>query len=264
MAEPAATGSAPLTLTVLGAGPAWSDRPGSAGAAYLVRSGADAVLLDLGHGAVPALLGTVLPESLHAIAISHLHPDHFIDLVPLRHYLCRDGRPAARLPVLAPDGLAERLEAVTGEQRFAERAYALGTPPDEPHAAGPFTLRSVAVTHAPGSRAWRVATGTGPGLVYTGDASDPAEIVPLMEPGDTLLAEATLGPGPVPAGTLHLDGPAVGRLAASGRAGSVIVTHIRARLDTDATLMAVRAAYAGPVTLAVPGATYAVGPAPRG
>ncbi|MFO1540189.1 MAG: MBL fold metallo-hydrolase [Chloroflexota bacterium] len=254
----------PLTLTVLGAGPAWSDRPGSAGAAYLVRSGPEAVLLDLGHGAVPALLGAVLPEALHAIAISHLHPDHFIDLVPLRHYLCRDGGPTARLPVLAPDGLAERLEVVTGEPRFSERAYALATPSDAAVAAGPFTLRSVAVTHAPGSRAWRVTAGTGPGVVYTGDASDPAEIVPLMEPGDTLLAEATLGPGPVPAGTLHLDGPAVGRLAVAGRAGAVVVTHIRARLDTEATLAAVRARFPGPVALAVPGTTYAVGPGPRG
>ena len=38
-----------LTLDVLGAGPAYTDRAGATGAAYLVRSGSVAIVLDLGQ-----------------------------------------------------------------------------------------------------------------------------------------------------------------------------------------------------------------------
>src|SRR6185436_3414598 len=44
-----------LQLDVLGAGPAYTDRPGSAGAAYLLRSAGTAIVLDLGQGAFPRL-----------------------------------------------------------------------------------------------------------------------------------------------------------------------------------------------------------------
>ena len=46
---------ASMELLVLGAGPAYSDLPGSAGASYLVRVGDDTLVLDLGHGAFQAL-----------------------------------------------------------------------------------------------------------------------------------------------------------------------------------------------------------------
>jgi ribonuclease BN (tRNA processing enzyme) len=105
-----------------------------------------------------------------------------------------------------------------------------------------------------------VALGSGgPGVVYSGDASDPDELVPLIEPGDLLLAEATFGVGPVPPGMPHLDGPMVGDLAARTGAGSVVVTHIRMGCDLQATTAAVRARFPGPVVLARPGIRVPVG-----
>jgi ribonuclease BN (tRNA processing enzyme) len=76
-----------VRLTVLGAGPAYTDREGASGAAYLVSDGDTNLLLDLGHGSFTRLFPHVHPTRLDAIVISHLHPDHFVDLVPLRHYL---------------------------------------------------------------------------------------------------------------------------------------------------------------------------------
>ena len=61
--------------------------PDATGAAYLVRLGGSSLLLDLGQGSFPRLAGHLDPATLDAVVISHLHPDHFIDLVPLRHYL---------------------------------------------------------------------------------------------------------------------------------------------------------------------------------
>ena len=104
-----------LDLDILDAGPAYSDRPGATGAAYLVRHGPTAVVLDLGQGAFTRLAGTIEPSDLDAVVVSHLHPDHFIDLVALRHYLRREFEPCRRVRVLGPVGLGDRLDALHAE-----------------------------------------------------------------------------------------------------------------------------------------------------
>src|SRR3954463_1674997 len=105
-----------MDLTVVGAGPAYSDRAGSTGAPYLVRTDRSAILLDLGQGSFPRLAGLIDPADLDAVLIRHLHPDHFIDLVPLRHYLRWEAR--RRVRVIAPDGLVDRLDALHDEPGF--------------------------------------------------------------------------------------------------------------------------------------------------
>ena len=44
-----------MELTVIGAGPAYSDDPGAVGACYLVRDRGWAIVLDLGQGAFSRL-----------------------------------------------------------------------------------------------------------------------------------------------------------------------------------------------------------------
>src|SRR5712691_2356408 len=123
----------PFQLAVLGAGPAWSDRPGSSGASYLVRAGVAAVLLDLGQGSFPRLIAAIEPSSLDAVLISHLHPDHFIDLVPLRHYLAYQLHPPRSVRVIAPAALADRLDALHDQPGFTATSLAC-----EPYPSAPF------------------------------------------------------------------------------------------------------------------------------
>jgi ribonuclease BN (tRNA processing enzyme) len=258
--------TAGMELLVLGAGPAYSDIPGSCGASYLLQARGEALLLDLGQGSFPALARAIEPSSLRAVIISHLHPDHFIDLIPLRHYLCRaEFAPGRRVRVIAPAGLDERLDGAYATPGFAAAAFDLEAGADGPLPAGAFELRSVRVTHAGESRAWRVglAREDTPGLVYSGDAGSIDEIAPLVQPGDTILAEASHGPDPVPPGMNHLNSPLVAALATRTRAGAVIATHVRMGTDLDATVATIRAGYAGPVGLANPGARFPIaGPKP--
>ena len=111
-----------MELVVLGAGPAYTDRIGAAGAAYLVRHPGGSLLLDLGQGSFPRLAATTEPSTLDAIVVSHLHPDHFVDLVPLRHYLRWHLSPPGRVRVLGPNGLAERLDGLHAEPGFSAAA----------------------------------------------------------------------------------------------------------------------------------------------
>jgi len=251
-----------MELVILGAGPAYSDIPGAVGSSYLVRAGGAAVVLDLGQGAFPALAGAVEPSSVAGVLISHLHPDHFIDLIPLRHYLCRaEFQPARRLRLFAPTGIDRRLDGAYDTPGFAASAFDMEAPVDGPILVGPFEVTSVRVRHAGESRAWRVALpGGGPAVTYSGDAADPDELARLLRPGDLLLSEATFGVGPVPPGMNHLDGPMVGALATHGRAGQLVITHVRMGCDLDATVAAARTAYGGPIAMARPGSRFAVAP----
>ena len=247
-----------MELTVLGAGPAYTDRPGATGAAYLVRSGATAILLDLGQGSFPALAGRIEPSGLDRVFISHLHPDHFIDLVPLRHYLRYEFAPSRRVAVSAPAGLASRLDALHDEPGFASTALDIEDLVAGHRSVAPFEVEAARVTHTNDSYAFRLADGAGPGLVYSGDCGRAADLAPLLGAGDTLLVEVSFGPGPVPPGAAHLDGPAVGALAATAGAGRVLLTHLQMGFDPLATIDTVRARFGGPVELVEPGFTTSV------
>jgi ribonuclease BN (tRNA processing enzyme) len=243
-----------VRLIVVGAGPAYSDDPGSVGACYLVQSGDRAIALDLGHGAFAGLAARFSPERLETVAISHLHPDHFVDLVPLRHYLRYHLVPARRLRVDAHGDLAARLDGLHAEPGFT--AAALDVVPLEPgfRTFGPFELEAARVTHTADSFAFRVVDGQGgPGLVYSGDVGVAGDLRPLVQPGDTLLVEASFGAGPVPQGASHLDGPAVGALSAATGAGRVLVTHLLMGREPARTVRSVRDRFTGPVELVTPG-----------
>jgi ribonuclease BN (tRNA processing enzyme) len=248
-----------LQLDVVGAGPAYTDRIGASGAAYLVRHGSTAVLLDLGQGSFPRLAGLLEPSSLDAVVVSHLHPDHFIDLVALRHYLRWQFHPSRRVRVIAPAGLADRLDALHAEPGFAAATLAIETLVPGTIRIGPLELSSARVTHTEDSYAFRIAAVDAPGLVYSGDCGRAEDVDPLVQPGDTILTEVSFGPGPVPSDAEHLDGPAVGGLATRTRAGSVLLTHLQMGFDAQATIESVRAAgFRGPVTLVEPGDQFVI------
>jgi ribonuclease BN (tRNA processing enzyme) len=215
---------------------------------------AGSIALDLGHGAFAGLASLVSPESLAAVFISHLHPDHFVDLVPLRHWLRYHLATPGRVRVDAPADLAARLDGLHAEPGFT--AAALDVVPLEPgpRAVGPFVLEVARVRHTTDSFAVRVTAGHDrPGLVYSGDVGAAEDLAVLIQPGDVLLVEASFGAGPVPPSAAHLDGPMVGHLAAATRPRRVLLTHLLPDQDEDATVDSVREWFDGPVELVAPG-----------
>jgi ribonuclease BN (tRNA processing enzyme) len=242
-----------MQLTVVGAGPAYTDRADASGACYLVSDGDTHVLLDLGQGSFVRVFRYLAPTDLAAVIVTHLHPDHFVDLVPFRHYLRYEFEPPRRLRVLGPTALGRRLDALHDEPGFAAAALDIERLGEQTHRIGSLSVEARLVAHTDESYALRVAPATGPGLVYSGDCGRAGDISPLVRPGDTLLAEVSFGPGPVPDGVLHLDGPAVGRLAAETGPGRVLLTHLQMGHDPGETLAATGARFAGPVAFVWPG-----------
>lgn len=242
----------PFELFVAGAGPSYTDRPGALGAAYLLHADDQHLLLDLGQGAFPNIAGEVPPERLQATLVSHLHPDHFIDLVAFRHYLHWQVQPRGRSRVIAPAGLGERLDALHAEPGFSAAAFDIEALRPGRLTIGPFEIEVAKVRHTDDSYAFRVSTG-GVGLVYSGDCGHAEDLEPVIRPGDVLLTEASFGPGPVPPGAEHLDGPAVGALAHRRDVSRVLLTHLQMGFDRDETVASVRARFDGPVALVDPG-----------
>lgn len=248
-----------LRLDIVGAGPAYTDRPGATGAAYLLRYGSNSLLLDLGQGAFTRLAGLLDPGTLDAVLISHLHPDHFIDLVALRHFLRWGPAHPRRVRVLGPAELSDRLDALHAEPGFSAAAMDI-----EPLAVGvmrigPIQMQVARVTHSAESYGFRVSAGDGPGLAYSGDCGRAEDLEALIRPGDDLLCEVSFGPGPVPPDVAHLDAVSVGALAARTSVRRVLLTHLLMNFDEGETVAAVRASYAGPVTLVNPGDRFTIG-----
>lgn len=250
-----------FTLDVVGAGPAYTDRPGASGASYLLRDGGTSLVLDLGQGSFPRLAGLVEPSAISAVAISHLHPDHFIDLVALRHYLRWEFHPARRVRVIGPVGLADRIDALHAEPGFSAASLDVEPLIAGIYDIGTFEVLAGRVTHTDDSYGFRVALASGgPGLVYSGDCGRAEDLDGLVVPGDALLVEVSFGAGPIPLDAQHLDGPAVGELARRVGAGRVLLTHLQMGHDEGTTLDAVRDRYDGPVTFVHPGDTFVIGP----
>ena len=275
-----------MELIVLGAAPAYTDRPGSAASSYLLlagdaggasgagRSGRAALLLDLGQGAFANLASTLESSTLTAILVSHLHPDHFVDLVPLRHFLKWEFDPARRVRVLGPAGLADRLDALDGYAGFAAEALDVEALSEGAHRVGPFEVEVKRVTHTEESYAFRVAAGPvaaawsvaaagsaatpGQGLVYSGDCSRVEDLIPLIRPGDTLLSEASFGAGPVAPGAAHITSADAARAASAGGAARLLLTHILSGHSRTETLSAAQSAFSGPVRLITEGDRFNV------
>jgi len=233
-----------------------------------VRAGDAALLLDLGQGAFPNLASTIEPSGLAAVVISHLHPDHFVDLVPLRHYLRFEFDPPRRVRALGPAGLGDRLDALHAAPGFAAASLDVERLSAGALRIGPFEIEAGLVTHTDESYAVRVsladaagrAAGSdpAPGLVYSGDCGRADDLVPLIRPGDTLLSEASFGAGPVPPGAEHLTAADAGRAATSGRAARLLLTHIQMGYLRSDALAAAQSTFAGPIQFVTEGDRFEV------
>jgi len=75
-----------MRLTVLGKSPSWQDADGAC-SGYLIEEDGTTILLDCGNGVFSKLRRYCDYINVDAVLISHLHADHFLDLVPFSYAL---------------------------------------------------------------------------------------------------------------------------------------------------------------------------------
>lgn len=251
--SPDPTRASPLTLTPVGVGAAYAP-PRTAQSCYLVRGGGRQVVLDLGAGTLNALQELVDPADLDAIVITHLHPDHCVDLFSLRVYLLFGPRTSRRVRVLAPPGTRELLAGFAGDVGWDE-AFAFETleaPGGERDLGGGLRLRYAEVPHLKPTFAVRIDLGSS-SLCYGADCA-PNDVLPDLARGcGVLVCECTFGLGPAVDGVPHLAAPDVAAIAARAGVGRVLVTHVYPEHDVAAVVDEVGRGFDGPVAAARPG-----------
>ena len=243
-----------MKLTVVGCAPAFTSQPGQSSSCYLVEHGRTSILLDLGQGSFSELWQHQSPARVAAIVISHMHADHNVDLVPLRHWVRYRNRgygPA----LFGPSELRARLGAYQADPDFLSDLAGESLQPRS-MLIGDLRVEASRVTHIPDSFAFRVtpADGKGPGLVYSGDCGVADDLLPLVRPSDTFLCEAGFGltreaPG------IHLTAAEAGTVAKQGAAARLILTHIHDGTDRAAVLEAATEVFGATSELAEPGMT---------
>src|SRR2546430_5135361 len=107
-----------LSLTVLGCSPAFP-APDNPCSGYLVRTSRTALLVDCGPGVFAALRRHLAPRDLAGLWLSHLHPDHCVDLLTILNWAVNVAD-VPRLPVYGPAGWHERVAAMLPQQDAAD------------------------------------------------------------------------------------------------------------------------------------------------
>ena len=247
-----------MKLTVVGPAPAYTSKSGRSSSSYLVEHEGTAIIFDLGQGSFSELWRYRSPGAVAAIFISHMHADHNVDLIPLRHWVKFENRgygPA----LMAPRELRSRFGEFQFDPEFLADLKGHALEPQE-FALGDLRVQAARVTHIPDSFAFRVsvAGSAGPGLVYSGDCGLPEDLSPLVKGDDVLLCEAAFGTHR-DAPQIHLTAAEAGWVARQGPVSRLILTHVLDRNDPAETMAAARDAFGGPVELAEPGMTVDIG-----
>jgi ribonuclease BN (tRNA processing enzyme) len=247
-----------MRLTVVGCAPAYTQRVGRASSCYLVEHDGGAVLLDMGQGSFSALAQHRDVRRIDGVLISHLHADHLVDLVPLRHFLAYES-PETQIRLRGPLELRQRFDAFQAEPDFLHGLPGEPLAPDSFELAG-LSVEAALVTHIPHSFAFRLAPrdGSGPGLVYSGDCAEPRDLLPLVRAGDTLLSEAAFGVGPG-AGGMHMTAAQAAWAAAETGAARLVLTHILDRNDEPAAQEAAAEVFEAELLVARPGLALDIG-----
>ncbi len=252
-----------MRLTIVGCSGSFPG-PDSAASCYLVEAPYDGgtfrLLLDLGNGALGPLQRHVSLDLIDAVALSHLHADHCLDLCSF--YVVRKyhpGGPWPPLDVYGPAGAGARLsraydlaaeDGMSGQ--FTFHSY-----PDGEFGLGPFTVTAARVDHPVTAYALRISDGDRV-LVYSGDTGPCAPLGRLAEECDLLLAEASFVEGADNPPHLHLTGKQAAVVAETAGAQRLVLTHIPPWHSPQAVLEEAAPHFAGHLSLASPGATYDV------
>jgi len=251
-----------MEIIVLGSGTS-VPHPDRKAPAHLVKAGDTALLLDAGSGCSTSMVAAgVHMGRLDALFLSHFHPDHTADLVPLLFCLANPVGPVRTrdLPLFGPVGLKDHhraLQTVYGRWiRPREAEVVLGElRPGDRVTVGDVTVSAFPARHSGHALVYRVEA-EGRVLCYSGDTEPCDGVLEAARGADLLLCECALGESDKVRG--HMRPSDVGRLASRAGCGRVVLCHLYGHPDPDDRVGIVKRQYAGPVELAVDGEVYRV------
>jgi ribonuclease BN (tRNA processing enzyme) len=235
-----------MELAVLGAAGGWA-KPGEAACGYLLRHDGFNLWVDAGTGTMANLQEHIDLADLHAVAISHRHFDHFLDIYPF--YLSRvfDPDRPPPLPLFAPPGMFEH--ALQLEQGLREVFTPQVVEPGDGFQAGPFNVRTARMRHQVPTLGMRIESDGGT-LAYSADTGPTDELVDLARGADLLLAEATWVTRQEGWDFIHMTAGEAGEMGRRAGVRRLVLTHVWPRNDRQEVAERAGEGFGRPVTLA--------------
>ena len=239
--------------------------PDSPSSSYLVEAEDDdrvwRVVLDMGSGSLGALQRVADLDHIDAVVISHLHPDHFMDLCGL--YVARryrpDGQVQPPLPVYGPEHTWSRFVGAYGSDTAAEDVAEIFDIRELADGAefqvGPIRIIPRLVNHPVQAFGLRLEH-FGRVFAYSGDTDSCDGLIDLARDADLLLAEASFQEGRDQVRGVHLTGLRAGQAAVQAGAHRLVLTHIPVWTDGDVVHGEAARAFPGPIEVARPLVSY--------
>ena len=157
---------------------------GHATSCYLIEEGDTKVALDFGSGSLSLIQKHIDPRKLDAIILTHLHFDHFCDILPFA-YMAGDG-----FKVYCPASPTDNFSIIKNRKNYdigvIDRAGRI--------TIGDIMFEFEEMTHPVESYAVK-ATGKCGSFVYTGDTSDYSRLIEFSKGCRFIICDCMSAPG---------------------------------------------------------------------
>ena len=249
-----------MKLTIVGCAGTFPG-PDAACSSYLLEHDGFRLLIDAGNGSTGALQKSVGLLDLDAVIISHLHGDHYLDLVTYTY--ARRYHPAGSpgcLPVFGPRDIRAHVAGAFGRpvDDLLDAVYEFHpVSGDGRIAVGPFEIDLAQVNHPVETYAMRLRAGART-VAYSADTGACDALVKTARDADVFLCEASYLDGDDNPPNIHLTGKEAAEHAGRAGVGKLVLTHLVPWGDPDRTLAEARAAFPGDLDVACAGAVFDV------
>lgn len=243
-----------MRLTVVGCSGSYPG-PDNPASCYLLEADGFRLVVDMGNGGLGALQKYIGLFDVDAVALSHLHADHCVDLYSYaiaRTYPLEGVQPP--IPVYAPAGARDRLAGIHGPgggagvlDRFRYEALAPGK-----LEIGPFAVTAARMNHPVETYGLRFSCD-GVSIAYSGDTGETEELTALARDVNVLLCEASFTERPGLPRDLHLTSRQAADYARRAETGGLLLTHLQSWVVPEDSLSEAAEAYDGGLDLARPG-----------
>lgn len=224
-----------MRITVVGCGDAFG-AGGRFNTCFLVRAGGYTLALDFGASSLIALKQLGLsPTDIDAVAVTHLHGDHYGGLPFLLLDSQYESHRRRRLQIVGPPGLSARLAVLTDamyagtwETQWRFPLELTDLPMRTPVDIAGFSVESIEVIHPSGAPATGLRVRHGNTLLaFSGDTKWTDSLIDLADGVDLLILEC-MGRGKGRGGVIpfHLDLETIEANRSRLNAQRILLTHM--------------------------------------
>ena len=218
-----------MKLTILGSGTC-VPTPQRSCSGYLLQLDGQHILFDIGFGALRRMAEADLPyQDIDLVFISHTHPDHVADLVPLLMALKyhTEFKRTKKLTVIGPPGFRNFMDdaaVLFGDWIVSPEQYPLAIKEisGRPVRAGKATIRAYPMAHDRNAVGYRLEY-VDKVFAYSGDTGPCDAVIKLVRNADVALLECSFPDDQAMAG--HLTPKEAGRIAQDARCKKLLLTH---------------------------------------